>query len=87
MAADRWERLEGDRRRLGRLIQREREVMWRLVDGLSSRRIAALPGISRKTVDLHRARIFTKTGLRDWAELIRAVVVPGRHDRGFEDSR
>jgi FixJ family two-component response regulator len=82
VAADRWERLDDYNSRLGRLSQREREVMQRLVEGLSSRKIAEVLGISRKTVDVHRASIFAKTGFRNVAELIRAVMFVGRHEKG-----
>lgn len=56
-----------------RLSEREREVMNLLVLGKHNRRIGEELGISPRTVEVHKARIMSKLGLRDFAELIRLV--------------
>lgn len=70
-----WERAcqrRDYRTRLSRLTSRERQVLTHLLHGESSKHIAAALDISYKTVDVHRTRIFSKTGYRNQAELIRA---------------
>lgn len=54
-----------------RLSQREREVMNLLVLGKHNRKIGEELGISPRTVEVHKARIMSKLGLRDLAGLIR----------------
>ena len=56
---------------LNRLTSREREVLGFVVDGLSSREIAAELGVSTKTVEAHRARINDKMRADSVAHLIR----------------
>jgi FixJ family two-component response regulator len=58
------------RYRLGRLTQREREVMDYLVTGKSSKQIAAALGLSPKTVDVHRYNIMRKAEVSSIAELV-----------------
>lgn len=60
--------------RLVRLTPRELEVLRLVVDGMSSKRIAARLGISVKTVDVHRARAREKTGAETIARLVRDVL-------------
>jgi DNA-binding NarL/FixJ family response regulator len=52
------------------LSPREREVLHHLIDGRSSREIAAKLSISRRTVDTHRLRLMQKVGAKTQAELI-----------------
>jgi len=56
---------------LNRLTAREHEVLGFVVDGLSSREIAAELGVSTKTVEAHRARINDKMRSDSVAHLIR----------------
>jgi len=65
------------RARASGLSHREREVLAGVVDGRSSKAIAAGLGIATKTVEAHRARIMAKLGAPSLAGLVRLVV---QHD-------
>ncbi len=54
-----------------KLSPRERQVMERMSQGSSSKDIAAELGISRKTIDIHRAHVMSKLGVESMAELVR----------------
>lgn len=60
---------------IGRLTDREREVLDRIADGESSREIGSELGISTKTVEAHRARINDKMRADDLPHLIRMVFI------------
>jgi two-component system response regulator DctR len=51
------------------LTDREREVMRRVCDGLPNKLIADALGISVRTVEVHRARMFEKMNVRSAVEL------------------
>ena len=53
------------------LTARELEVMNAVCNGQSSRDVAAMLGISAKTVEAHRARIMDKTRANDVGDLVR----------------
>jgi len=53
------------------LTPREAEVLARIAAGLSNQEIAAVLFVSEATVKTHVNHIFTKTGLRDRAQLVR----------------
>lgn len=55
------------------LSPRETEVMGLLVQGLHNRRIAEELGISHRTVEVHKARVLEKLGVRSVVELVRRV--------------
>ncbi|MBL8346909.1 MAG: response regulator transcription factor [Rubrivivax sp.] len=55
------------------LSAREREVMALMVKGLHNRRIAEELGISPRTVEVHKARVMDKLGVRNVVELVRLV--------------
>lgn len=57
--------------RIARLTPREREVMDLLVTGKGNKEIAFELGLSRKTVDIHRAHIMLKLGIDSLADLLR----------------
>lgn len=57
---------------LSALTPREREVLKRMAEGLSNKRIAAALGISEKTVKTHAGHVFEKLGV---AGRVQAVLV------------
>ncbi|MCM8594120.1 response regulator transcription factor [Accumulibacter sp.] len=62
--------------RLGRLTTREREVMERILAGKLNKIIAEDLQISMRTVEVHRANLFEKMGVRTAVEL--AQLLAGR---------
>lgn len=65
------------RSRAAALSPRERDVLSAVVEGKSSKAIAADLGIAVKTVEAHRARIMAKLGTPSVAALVRVVVQHG----------
>lgn len=70
-------RREEVERRWAELTQREREVAGRISAGLANKVVAAELDISERTVELHRARIMQKMGVRSIAQLVRMVMALG----------
>lgn len=58
------------RQRLAGLTEREHEVMQRVVEGLSNKQVADGLGISVRTVEVHRARVFEKMAVKSAVELV-----------------
>lgn len=58
---------------LAALTARERQVVGLMHAGHTTRTIAEALGISKKTVECHRARIYAKTGIRSAIELCLTV--------------
>ena len=56
------------------LTSRETELLQLIAEGNSNKEVASILGISRRTVENHRARIMRKLGLRTFSELIRYAV-------------
>lgn len=54
--------------RLVRLSPRERDIAFALFNGHSNKAVAHLLGISVRTVEMHRAHIMTKLGVKSLAE-------------------
>ncbi|MGB6008687.1 response regulator transcription factor [Castellaniella sp.] len=68
-----------------RLTMREREVADYITRGRSNKYIAAELGISQRTIEAHRARIFMKVGVRNAVELTQHYVrwkLPLSDDQG-----
>jgi two-component system response regulator FixJ len=63
--------------RVGRLTAREREVLRHVVNGSTSKEIAARLSISHKTVDAHRAKVMQKMDVESVAQLVGTVVSGG----------
>lgn len=76
LAAEAHAREERDwvQARIERLTPREREIMEMLVAGRSNKSVAAELGISRRTVETHRARIMDKMQVRSLADLVHRVL-------------
>jgi two-component system response regulator FixJ len=62
-------------RRIGTLSTREREVLDGLLAGRPNKLIAYHLGISVRTVEVHRARMMERLGVRQFAEVIRLGVM------------
>jgi two-component system, LuxR family, response regulator FixJ len=60
-------------KRLATLTPREAEVLDKVVLGCANKVIALDLGVSQRTVELHRARVMQKMGVRSVAELVRIV--------------
>ena len=56
------------------LSPREREVVSYLSQGLSSKQIARMLNLSPRTVEMHRARLLQKLGVRSTAQLLALLV-------------
>jgi len=59
--------------RLADLTEREREVMTLVVQGLPNKLIADQLSISVRTVEVHRARVFEKMGVKSAVELANLI--------------
>ena len=68
---------EGIVARLQSLTPREREVLDLLVKGNANKRMAAELGLSQRTVEIHRAHVMEKMGVRSLAQLVRMVLDAG----------
>lgn len=82
LLADRRDRIEAEHRaaaagRIGTLTPREREVFDRVVAGESNKAVARSLGVSRRTVEVHRANVMRKVGAHSVSELVLAAVAAG----------
>lgn len=55
------------------LTKRERELLYPVTDGKANKLIAMELGISMRTVESHRARIFRKMGVDNAVQLARTI--------------
>lgn len=63
--------------RLHALTPRERDVLGGLAQGLPNKTIAYDLGISPRTVEIHRANLMTKLGVRSLSEALRIAFAAG----------
>lgn len=63
--------------RFDTLTPREQDVLRRVVEGLSNREIAEALSLSRKTVEVHRAKVMQKMQADTLSQLIRMAMVIG----------
>ncbi|MGH3976959.1 MAG: helix-turn-helix transcriptional regulator [Pseudonocardiaceae bacterium] len=61
----------------GILTQRETEILSRIADGMSSLQVATSLGISPRTVENHKQRIFVKLGVRSQAHAVAVTLASG----------
>ncbi|MEM9286666.1 MAG: helix-turn-helix transcriptional regulator, partial [Pseudomonadota bacterium] len=59
---------------LAELTPREREVAELLTEGLSNKEVGRSLDCSPRTVEIHRARVLKKLGVRNVAGLVRLMV-------------
>jgi two-component system, LuxR family, response regulator DctR len=62
---------------LAELTEREREVMRLVIEGRPNKLVADALGISVRTVEVHRARVFEKMGVRSAVELANLLRTQG----------
>ena len=65
------------RRRFDTLTPREQDVLGRVAEGLSNREIAEVLNLSRKTVEVHRAKVMQKMQADTLSELIQMAMALG----------
>jgi two-component system response regulator DctR len=63
--------------RLSSLTEREHEVMLRVAAGKLNKVIADELHVSVRTVEVHRARVYAKLGVRSAAEVATVLAGPG----------
>lgn len=63
--------------RIATLSRREREVLDAVVAGRQSKEIAHDLGLCVRTVEVHRARMLERLGVRRLAEAVRLAVLTG----------
>lgn len=62
---------------LGRLTQRQREVLQLLAEGYSAKEVGAILHISTRTVEFHKYAIMDNLGLKTTADLVRYAMDHG----------
>lgn len=68
--------------RIAALSQRERQVLDAIARGQPNKIIAFRLGISIRTVEVHRARMLHRLGVRQVAEAVRLLVLAGLNRQG-----
>ena len=66
--------------RLHSLTPRERDVLMPLVKGCTTREIAALLGVSAKTIDLYRSRVMKRMQAQHLPDLVGMAIAAGLVD-------
>ena len=62
---------------LEQLSVRERQVLKLVVEGRTSKEIAAMIGVKPATIDTYRSRIMAKLGIQDLPGLVRFAIRQG----------
>lgn len=70
-------RERGPEHPLERLSPRERQVLKLIVEGSTSNEVAALLGVSSKSVDTYRSRLMAKLGIDDLPALVKFAIRHG----------
>lgn len=70
--------LHSVQQRMESLTERERDVMDLVIEGLPNKLVADRLNISVRTVEVHRARVFDKMGVKSAVELTNALRQAGR---------
>lgn len=70
----RRERIIAARKSIARLTPREKEVLFSITSGLSTKDIAKNLSISTRTVEVHRTNLICKLGASNSAEAVRIAV-------------
>jgi len=66
------------------LTPREREVLSLVADGLPAKQVARRLGISEKTVEGHKSRVFAKLGVSNQTAAVSAVLTSGMGRVGWQ---
>ncbi len=56
------------------LTDREQEILQLIAEGNSNKEVAAVLGVSPRTIENHRAKIMSKLRLKSLSELVRYAV-------------
>jgi DNA-binding NarL/FixJ family response regulator len=76
-ALDDYVRERGPDHPLERLSPRERQVLKLIVEGNTSNEVAAMLGVSSKSVDTYRSRLMAKLGIEDLPALVKFAIRHG----------
>jgi two-component system response regulator FixJ len=76
-APEQVEQRRNAHRRMGRLTQREKQVLLEVINGRKNREIAEALGISTRTVEIHRGNLMRKMGANSPADLVRLGLEAG----------
>ena len=76
-SADRVALSPGDIETLGRLTEREREILRMIFDGSCSSEVAQTLRVSKRTVDFHLARAYVKLGVSNRSQAFKRAVELG----------
>jgi len=76
-AVEEYSRLRGRNDPLARLSARERQVLKLVVEGSTSNEIAALLGVSPKSIDTYRSRLMLKLEVDDLPALVKCAIRHG----------
>lgn len=68
------------------LTARERQILYPVLEGKPNKLIASELGISMRTVESHRAKLFNKMGVRNAVQLACTLYAQHRHEPGHSAS-